>query len=313
MKPYFIFLLGMISFEGVARDLLNDFSECRIKTLSACDRQTDYAVARINCYKKLIEDHKRCERNVELRIRKERNASDLKTKNDKERIKKEAWSLLEQKYEKEALVMTGDLEKKKIDEIELSKKFKAYNSILSRQVIKAGEAMRKRVDQHLQEAHKLNALIGKSLNDFEQRTPKFLQDNEKLLKETERIIKNFESYFSHYQSEIYRLSQFEDNRGHYLKLMDESRNLSYEIYDMQQALLSIKNQLETKSLDIKNRSEDHRGIKRGEHLVTELFKARKELVNLRGEEKESLQVKVDFLTKYCLIEYENNPEVCREY
>src|SRR5690606_1150582 len=99
MRAYLLFLVGVISIEGQARDLMNDFSECRrIKTEALCDLESDYAVERINCYKKIIENHKRCERNVTLRIRKEKDATDLRVKNEKDKIKKEAWDIIEKKY-----------------------------------------------------------------------------------------------------------------------------------------------------------------------------------------------------------------------
>lgn len=313
MKPYLLLLLGLITLDGNARNLLDDFSECRVKNRSACDAESDYAVKRINCYQQIIEEHKRCEQNVLSRISRERNVSYLKAKNVKDNVKKEAWSILEKKYEEEALEITSDLEKKKIDDIELARKFRSYNSFLSRQVIMATQGLRPRVSAHLKSAHDLNSLIGKSLQDFENKVRPFQEENKKLLENVERIIKNFESYFSYYQGEIDRTSQFDDNKAHYLNLMDESKNLIYEAYEMQRALLSLNQQFEAKATSLKSRSEDHQGIKRGEHLVTELFKARKELKNSAGEDKETLQAKVEFLTKYCLIEYQNNPQVCQEY
>lgn len=313
MKPYLLLFIAALSLDGHSGELLQDFSECRVKTPSSCDAQSDYAVERINCYKKIIEDHQRCERNVEARIAKEKKIAELKIKNDKEKIRKDAWDILEKKYEKEAIAITGDFEKKKVDEVELSKKFKSYNSAINRLVLKASEVMRPRVQKHLTAAHALNALMGVSLAEFEEQLPSFTLANEELLRETSRIIKNFESYHTHYVSEIQRTSQFDDNRSHYLKLMEESQHLSSEVYDMHRSILSLKEQFLAKSLNVKNRAEGEKGIKRGEFLVSELFKARKELSSLTGEEKDSLQVKVDFLTKYCLIEYKNHPQVCQEY
>ncbi|MFA7614005.1 MAG: hypothetical protein WCY48_07185, partial [Candidatus Caldatribacteriota bacterium] len=97
-RPYLFLFLGLMSLEGHARNLLNDFSECRIKSRAACDAESDYVVERINCYQRIIEDHKRCEQNVLSRISRERNVSYLKAKNVKDNAKKEAWSILERKY-----------------------------------------------------------------------------------------------------------------------------------------------------------------------------------------------------------------------
>lgn len=313
MKVSLFILLGLVAFEVYSRELLNDFSECQIKTQESCDAQSEYALTRINCYKKIAEDRRLCEKNVNNRIAKERNAARLKSQHEKNKIRDKAWVLLESKYESEAQVIINDSEKRKMDRIAISQKLKAYHSAVNRQVLKASEALRPRVDKQFKEAHTTNALLGKSLDEFTQKASELKKTNDLILKDINRIIYNFETYFNHYQSEINTSARFEENKDHYLKILEESKKLVFEVYDMQRALMTLGEQIDNKMVNINQRAQGDQGIKRGEFLVTELFKARKKLKEAMGDDREEHQIKVNYLSKYCLLEYQENPAMCEEH
>jgi hypothetical protein len=284
---------------ALAGDFESRFPSCKVYAESHCNQRYESVGSRMDCYRNFMESSGDCRQKVRNTIR--RQKEDLIRWEESERsvIKKEASNKIETNYTNRAGTKIDDMDAMALEKIEAAKILRSFMSYQNRAVFPQIKLLSSEADKLIAQSREVK---------IKNQAPKsIIEEIDKCSQRTNVLIENFLSYYSYYRPQLQGL-RFEENRVASVSILDSTKLLIQEAYDISSALSDLIIQL--KAQQLKSTGPSHaKAVTKGELTLQKIQQTKMKMFT-RGENLSGLRSELAFYQKLCVLEYPSSPEIC---